>query len=44
VTSVPKSGWTEDKYIEEASMEIFKLEVKGKVWVKSLFLMGVGVF
>ena len=27
--SVPKSGWTEDKYIEEA-MKLFKLEGKGK--------------
>jgi hypothetical protein len=29
VKSVPKSRWTEDKYIEEA-MELFKLEGKGK--------------
>ena len=29
VTSVPKSRWTEDKYIEEA-VELVKLEGKGK--------------
>ena len=28
-TSVPKLGWSEDKYIEEA-IELFKLEGKGK--------------
>jgi len=29
VTSVPKSGWMEDKNLQEA-MELFKLEGKGK--------------
>ena len=39
VTSVPKSGWTEDKYIEEA-MELFKLEGKGKRLGKEFIFEG----
>ena len=39
MTSVPKSGWAEDKYIEEA-MELFKLEGKGKRLGKDFFFEG----
>ena len=39
VTSVPKSGWTEDKYIEEA-MELFKLEGKGERLGKEFIFEG----
>ena len=39
MTSVPKSGWTEDKYIEEA-MELFKLEGKGKRLGKEFIFNG----
>ena len=39
VTSVPKSGWMEDKYIAE-SMELFKLEGKGKRLGKDFIFEG----
>ena len=39
VTSVPKSGWTEDKYMEEA-IKIFNLEGKGKRIGKELIFEG----
>ena len=39
MTSVPKSGWAEDKYIEEA-MELFKLEGKGERLGKEFIFEG----
>jgi len=45
VTSVPKSGLTEDKYRPLKKLwSCLNGRKKGKSWVKFLFLMGVGVF
>ena len=38
-----KSGWTEDKNIEEA-MELLKMEGKGKGWAKNLFSKDLAYF
>ena len=43
VTSIAKSGWTDDNYLEEAR-ELFKLEGKGRKLGREFCSKGVGEF